>query len=200
MYFNLSIGHLYSIIVHILALFMILEGTLTLWSSTVRMFSQPTVIIDILQVLLMLACVVCWLILYIQPINLLCQLFWLLWNIRALFPIEALSLTCINSKHFVERGDWWIFAGWDLVYTTNDFLIIDINNIVSVPTILHLDAGTKLNDVIRWSRSDNKVGLITEQFMYKICDNSDKGLRATSQGWDQLRTTLQSTVSNQEWY
>ena len=26
----------------------------------------------------------------------------------------------------------------------------------------------------------------------------DKGLRATSQGWDQLRTTLQSTVSNQE--
>ena len=27
---------------------------------------------------------------------------------------------------------------------------------------------------------------------------NDKGLRATSQGWDQLRTTLQSTVSNQE--
>ena len=26
----------------------------------------------------------------------------------------------------------------------------------------------------------------------------DKGLRVTSQGWDQLRTTLQSTVSNQE--
>ena len=26
----------------------------------------------------------------------------------------------------------------------------------------------------------------------------DKRLRATSQGWDQLRTTLQSTVSNQE--
>ena len=30
--------------------------------------------------------------------------------------------------------------------------------------------------------------------------HDDKGLRATSQGWDELRTTLQSTVSNQEWY
>lgn len=54
----------------------------------------------------------------------------------------------------------------------DDLFVLTVQVIIPIPTIFDVNAGTRVNNIIRWPRSDEKVGSIPKRFMCKTSDNS----------------------------